>query len=348
MNNRFLARIPLFWKFQIFGWLLFCGITFPLKLEIGGSLQSALLLLIVRDGSSFALTLGLRHIYNRFWSDQALLMVIVAIPSCIVSGMAQTAFTIAFRSALPIQSEFHFVHVSVLDVLYERTGLLFGWSSLYFGIRHALQGMQRKLDLAFARTAQSDAEIRMLRSLFNAHFLLNSLNTVMNTLERQRPGAREMVQALSDHLNYSLRHRSDDLVLLGEEIAALESYLVLERARLGSDLDFAHKIEGETRFARVPGFILQPLVENGIKYGRKTCPGKVLVRLIVQQEENTIVIQVFNTGRWIDPDPERKSGGVGLEAIKGKLLWLYPNQHSISSFEEEGWVTVQVKVPFAS
>lgn len=345
VTRRIWARTSHFWRFQIVGWALFCAITFPLKLEIGGSVQSALFLTIVRDGSSFALTLGLRRLYNQFWTDNALWMALLVIPSCMIAGLAQNAFIIAFRTVLPLQSEFHFIHISVLDLLYERTGLLFGWSALYFGIRHALQGMQRRLDLSLARTAQNEAEVRMLRSLFNTHFLLNSLNTVMNTLERQKSGAQEMVQALSDYLNYSLRHRSDNLVLLNEELTALENYLVLEKARFGSELDFACKIDTQTRLARVPGFVLQPLVENAIKYGRQTCLGKVLVRLIVQMEESTILIQVVNTGRWVAPDPKRESGGVGLEAIQRKLSWLYPNAHSLDSFEEEGWVTVQVKVP---
>ena len=138
-------RISLFWRFQLTGWAIFIAVTFPLKIMLAGSVTGALMLCAVRDGSSFLLTLGIRQIYRKFWSNEIGRMVALIVVTCAVAGLLQNGFVVLFRSFVSSEAEFHLTHSKAFDVFYERTGLLFGWSFLYFGIRHAIEGIQREL-----------------------------------------------------------------------------------------------------------------------------------------------------------------------------------------------------------
>jgi Histidine kinase len=115
----------------------------------------------------------------------------------------------------------------------------------------------------------------------NPHFLFNSRTSIEAGLGKQLPNVRAMAQALADYLHYSLTHRNDDFVPMGEEYDALIGYLTLERARLDGKLNIDFQIDNEARKALVPGIILQPLVENAIKYGRETSPSPLQLRLHV-------------------------------------------------------------------
>ena len=155
-----------------------------------------------------------------------------------------------------------------------------------------------------------------------------------------------MILALSQYLNYSLKYRSEYMVPIHAEVEALNNYMILQEAHLGDTLDFGIRVKDEMRSAKVPGFVLQPLVENAVKYGRETNSGNVWVRVSIYREEANLVIKVSNTGRWVKPDPYRQTGGVGLETIKRQFCRLYPARFTFTTLEEEGWVTVEIKIPF--
>lgn len=96
---------------------------------------------------------------------------------------------------------------------------------------------------------------------------------------------------------------------------------------------------------RVPGVILQPLAENAVKYGLLTRHPPVAIRLEIRREDPFLVIQVCNTGHWMEPDPYRTSGGIGLTNLRRRLNRVYGRKYCLNTFEEEGWVTVQVFLP---
>lgn len=148
-----------------------------------------------------------------------------------------------------------------------------------------------------------------------------------------------------NYLNYSLRHQKDDFLTMGEEYDALMDFLELEKLLFGPKLDIGSQIESSLRSVQVPGVILQPLVENAVKYGLQTRQPPVSVRLDVRTEKSRLVIQVCNTGHWIGPDPNRTFGGVGLNNVQRRLKRIYGRKYRLETFEEEGWVTVRVSLP---
>ena len=341
------SRASLFWRFQLAGWLALTIFTFPLKWVILESIPGAVLISCYRDGLGFLLTIGMREIYRRGYRKKmsktglAVMVIVVSL----LGGLILTFFSLAFHHLFAFEEEKIFTNAASFAVFYFRTGLCVCWSLLYFGIKLMRESTNRELRLVMEQADRREAELQMLRAQINPHFLFNALNTILFAVEKQKQGVARMVQALTDYLNYSLLHRNDEFVTLGEECDALMDYLALEKARFGETLNLACQIDPETRTTRVPGVFLQPLVENAIKFACETSTSPFIVRLNITRKESGLLIEVCNTGHWITPDPQRTSGGVGLENIRQRLKLLYPGQESLEIVPEEGWVAVRIHLP---
>lgn len=322
-----------FLQFQIAVWTVFSLFIFPAKLETEGSLLSALAAFGIHDGISITLTFGLGAIYDQFFRkhDDILLFGALVFLSSACASLLQVLLFWLVGDNFPSERRTIFGSSASLGIFYFRFGLFSCWSLLYFTIRH-----QRE---------ESERDLRMLRAQMNPHLLTNALEHVIADLEPVHAKAAGMVQSLMNYFNYSLRHQKDDFVTAGEEYDALRDYIKLEQAYLGRQLDIGSQIEPDTRTLKVPGVILQPLVENAIKYGLQTKHSAVSVRVEVKRRDAFLILEVHNTGRWLSPDPHRISGGIGLDNLHRRLRRLYGRKHQIETFEEEGWVNVRITIP---
>lgn len=285
------------------------------------------------DGASIALTFGLRAVYIRLTrrSDEFFWLGIAVVVLCICGGFLQAILHWFVGDIFPSEHRTIFGNSVALGIFYFRFGVLVCWSLLYLFIER-----QRE---------ESERELRLLRAQMNPHLLSNAMQHIQAELETRYPKIGEMVQSLMNYLNYSLRHQKDDSITMGEEYDALMDFLELEKLLFGSKLDIGCQIESSIRAVQVPGVILQPLVENAVKYGLQTHHSSVSVRLDVRREKSILVIQVCNTGHWIEPNPDRTSGGIGLDNVRRRLKQIYGRKHRLETFEEEGWVTVRVSLP---
>jgi hypothetical protein len=343
-------RIPLFWRFQLGGWIVFTVFSFPLKWVVLETVPGSLLISLYRDSVGFLLTLGMREIYRRVYRAQTpvIWVTVVVILVSLVGGAVLTAFSLAFHGVFDFEEEKIFHHSMVFGIFYFRTGLCAGWSLLYFGIKFFRDSMQRDLSLSRAEVARQRAELQMLRAQMNPHFLFNALTTIRAGLARPGPQLKNVVQALADYLRYSLEHRNEDLVALGDEFDAVMAYLAVEKARFREEMEMECHIEDAARTVTCPGILLQPLVENAIKYGRKTSPLPLKVRLAIACHSPRIVrVEVANTGHWIEPPKRAGLGGVGLDNLRQRLALLYPAYHKLEILTEDEWVVVRVDFPLA-
>jgi two-component system LytT family sensor kinase len=340
------SKLPDFWRFQLAGWAAFVVVTFPLKIELTGNVFGALVLCLARDGSSFLLTLALRLLYRAFWSDEGGRMAALIIAACTIVGFLQNGLFFLLREIITNEPEIFRMRSMAFNVFYERTGLLYGWSFLYFGMRQMLTGKQRQLELALAKSAQQGAEIQMLRAQMSPHFLFNALNMIQTEVQEINASLGRMIQSLADFLRFSLDHSQDELVPLGQEFDAALDYLQVEKMRLGDTLEFHCEIEDAARTVAVPGIILQPLAENAVKYGLDTSDVPLHVSVHVSQfGTKTLQITVSNTGRWLEPTPRHKAGHVGLQNLRRRLELLYPGKHHIEIIDRDGWVTITIRFP---
>jgi LytS/YehU family sensor histidine kinase len=340
-------RLPLFWQFQIAGWLTHFILTLPLKYVATGSWRMALLVSLVVEPMGFVLTTALRAVYLR-WNVR------VEEPVRLVSWVAAgctTAAAIDWTVATAVQP--HITQETVLNITlfgmsWIRALQYFMWTTLYFWIKSAMAARERALNLIQAEAAARDAELRMLRAQMNPHFLFNSLNTVLAGLDRDPKSLTAVVQGLADYLRYSLAHRHTALVPLGDEFDAAANYLVVEKARFRDDLVFTTHIDDAARTTSVPGVMLQPLIENAVKHGFKTTAIPLRLRVDVRAgTDGRTTIEVANSGRWIEPPVTRSVGdasGVGLESLQRRLALLYPETHKFDVVSSPEEVAIRIEL----
>ncbi len=336
----------LFWKCQIWGWAAFVILSIPAKMIVFGSL-SASVVSLYRDGIGFLLTWGMHEIYRKISYRRVpvlcvifLILALSFLGSGIEMLLSQALHRVVFFEEAGFSND-----TVATGVFYYRAALFACWSFLYFGVRLVYETMEKDGRLAHAVADHRETELQMLRAQMNPHLLVNALTSILARVGQQRPKVAAMVQALANYLNYSLIHQKDDFVTMDEEYEALMDFVTLENELFGKKLDIGCQIDEAARSLKVPGVILQPLVENAVKYGFRTWAPPIGVRLSISRSESDLSIEVANTGHWVSPDKTRTLGGVGLQNLRRRLRWLYGDKHKIEILEEAGWVTIRILLP---
>lgn len=202
-----------------------------------------------------------------------------------------------------------------------------------------------------ARLAEEKARLEVLRYQLNPHFLFNTLASISAALPVDDSPARTMVERLADFCRLTL-HRADerDWTTLGEEIELLRAYLEIEQSRWGDLLDVEIVCDPALNAERLPHFLLLPLLENALKYGRATSPDRVGLRLATSRDaDGALVLTVANTGEWIAAAEKKtvSSLGIGLENLRERLVRYYPRAHRLEIASADGWVAVTLRLTSA-
>ena len=344
----FLSRSLLFWKLQIAGWAVFLIVSIPLKQFVFDDVSETVAFMIYRDGPAFLLTLLLRYIYAAIYSTQPAhnLLAAVVFGFSLAGGLVLTFWTTVVYQVLGLPGLEVLDRLSTYRILYLCTSILLCWSLLYFGIRLLLDSADSELRVAQAETRWRESELQMLRAQMNPHFLFNALTAIRSEIGQQAPSLKSLIQALADYLRFSLQHANDSLIPIGEEFDAMEDYLTVEKARYGDGFEFECSIDESLRDHPVPGVLLQPLVENAIKYGRRTSAHPLRVQLTITSPEPEILeVNVSNTGTWIEPNGDSDSTNLGHQNLRSRLALLYPNAHQLSVAADHLEVSVKVQIP---
>jgi sensor histidine kinase YesM len=188
-----------------------------------------------------------------------------------------------------------------------------------------------------------EAELNMLRSQIRPHFLFNSLNSI-SSLTMTDPGkAQEMVIKLSEFMRYSLNFPDTMISTLEKELHHVELYLDIEKVRFGDRLAFEKKIEPGSLEWNVPVMILQPLLENSIKYGVYESSGTTQIMFESRLDGDLLELKIGNT---YDPDSTVKKGtGTGLKNIRGRLLNLYGTGSLMKIHQADDYFEVILRIP---
>ncbi len=173
-----------------------------------------------------------------------------------------------------------------------------------------------------AEALLKDAELFKLRQQLQPHFLFNSLNSISALAGTQPEQARHMIQQLSDFLRGTLRKEEKQLVTLQDEIQFLELYLDIEKVRFGNRLLTQLEITDDAALKTVPSLILQPVVENAIKFGLYDTTGQVMITIRAFVADHKLTLEVSNP---FDPEtvPGGKGTGFGLASVQRRLFLLY-------------------------
>jgi signal transduction histidine kinase len=223
--------------------------------------------------------------------------------------------------------------------------LLLGCITLAFVIWYNWEELQenekRKQD---SEKMAKDAELFKLRQQLQPHFLFNSLNSI-NALIASRPGeARKMVQQLSDFLRGTLKKEEHQQVTLQEELQYLQLYLDIEKVRFGNRLATAIECDETTAQMKLPALLLQPIVENAIKFGLYDTTGETMILLKTTKVDHHLVVSVSNP---FDPDTSSSSQGTGfgLKSVQRRLYLLYGRNDLLTTETKENIFTTILKIP---
>ena len=221
-------------------------------------------------------------------------------------------------------------------------------AALHAALNHAWALQAERLHSAQALQLALEAELRALRYQLQPHFLFNTLNAISALSTAGKGGAaRELISELADHLRSTLEADDRLLVPLAEELAHTETYLAIEKRRLGPRLQLQQQLAPELLAQPTPRWLLQPLVENALRHGIAQRPEGGLLRLQLQREGAELLLQLDNP--VADPALGNAVGhGIGHRNVRARLALLFPGRHRFEAGPVPGGYRVQVRWPAAA
>lgn len=207
----------------------------------------------------------------------------------------------------------------IADISITHYFFLIAWGAFYVAIGYAreVREAERKMS-RFAQAAQ-DAELRSLRYQVNPHFLFNTLNSLSSLVLIGKPKEAEaMIQNLSNFYRTSLSSDPLEDVTLAEEVELQRLYLEIESVRYPKRLRVKIDIPDAVMGQHVPALILQPLVENAIKYGVSRTTRPVELTISAKSEGDVLILSVLDDGEAVDPD-HVGGNGIGLANVRDRL-----------------------------
>jgi len=357
-NPFFVNKNQAFWRLQLAGWggaLLLRAMS-----AIANDQPLAFLVLVlIATITGFSISLMLAVVYRQLiaqrpiitWGITGVLLVLAASLHAFID-----AWVISLYRA---DSETSFTQLFI-GVFYLDATLLGAWSALYYAINFFIQVEEQNDQLIQLESQATSAQLAMLRYQLNPHFLFNTLNSISTlVLLKQTEPANAMLSRLSSFLRYTLINEPSARVTVMQEVETLKLYLDIERMRFEERLRTTFTIDPATRKALLPSLLLQPLVENAIKYAVSAQESGAEIRIETQLVGPMLRITVSDTGPGLKTETtERRlsgitydrgepvSTGVGLANIRERLEQAYGDKHLFETMEPpEGGFAVIIELP---
>lgn len=348
-----------FWRLQALGW----GGALLLRAMSGlanGLPLSFLVLVLLATITGFSITLILAVIYRQLITRRPIItwgVTAVVLPFAV----ALYAFVDAWVNGLYAGDASAGFAQRFIGLFYLDLTLLGAWSALYYAINFFLQIEEQNDQLMRLESQATQAQLAMLRYQLNPHFLFNTLNSISTlVLLKQTEPANAMLSRLSSFLRYTLVNEPTGRVTVAQEIETLKLYLDIERMRFEERLRTAFRIDPATEQALLPSLLLQPLVENAIKYAVSPQEAGVEITIAAQLVGPNLRITVSDTGPGLQTASasnrlsgvtfdggEQVSTGVGLANIRDRLAQAYGENHRFETMEPpEGGFAVLIELPF--
>jgi two-component system, LytTR family, sensor kinase len=189
-----------------------------------------------------------------------------------------------------------------------------------------------------------EAELTKLRQQLQPHFLFNSLNSISALAGSKPEQARKMIQQLSDFLRGTLKKDDQQLVPLSDELQHLDLYLEIEKVRFGHRLNTEIHCDRTLNNLMLPSLLLQPIVENAIKFGLYDTTDAVLIQIETRLEKNELVVEVKNPYDATTAAPN-KGTGFGLSSVQRRLYLLYARTDLLKTKAAEKEFITTIHIP---
>lgn len=342
-------KSPYFWKLHISFWVAYTllqGILVWVLAATGIILRGAEVLLLewilLKSAYGFLITTSLRPlliwIHSRRWHPLKMVLIFLGLP------LAYVALELLLLTQTPFLRE-HFRSLTgtlSIGISMMVAGFFLDFFSCVFWVGFYFSG-SLFFDSLELSSRQQKSELALLRYQVQPHFLFNALSAVMAVSDNKEK-VEELTQSLADYLRFSLRKRNDDYSPLGEELEAMENYLQVEKIRFEEKLRFRIDADEKARVFVVPRQLVQPLLENAIKYGQQTSPTPLSIRIEAQLTGDRLHLTVENTGSWVEPSAS--SGmGIGISNLRRRLQLLYGDRASLTHEHSPQRVQSMVTLP---
>lgn len=352
IENQIKQKESLFWKLQIAGWIAF-GAARALSLYADGEDFIFQITVAVSVVSGFIVTVIMRLIYRKLRSSELPpSTMILSVVSCIVVAALILS---AIDTWIVLQT--FFINVQISEFLAGRAlydlFVLMIWTGAYFIANYHFMLLEQKEMYLQAVAEAHKSQLQMLRYQINPHFLFNTLNAISTlVLDKQTKEANGMLTKLSSFLRFSLVNQPEQKITIDEEVYALWLYLDIEKVRFEERLIIDFDIADDAKKAMIPSLLLQPLVENAIKYAIAPMEKGGTIALNVHRAWDRLKIRLTDTGPGLSDTPtehkyNENSSGVGLANTKNRLFQLYGSDHKISiENREAGGLEINIEIPF--
>ncbi len=350
-----------FWRLQLLGW---GGAMLLRALSSLANAQpwSFLIIVLIASITGFSISLILSVIYRALINRRPLITWgVTSIVLAVAVGLY--AFIDSWVISLYRSSNDAGFAQLFLGVFYLDLTLLGAWSALYYAINFYIQVEEQNDQLIRLEAQATSAQLAMLRYQLNPHFLFNTLNSISTlVLLKQTEPANAMLSRLSAFLRYTLINEPTGRVTVAQEVETLKLYLDIERMRFEERLATEFRIDDDTREALMPSLLLQPLVENAIKYAVSPLEEGAQIIISAQLIGPVLRVSVSDTGPGLQPgtdpstlfgvtnttsDSSPDSTRVGLANIRDRLAQAYgENQRFEIGERPGGGFMVVIELPF--
>jgi sensor histidine kinase YesM len=299
--------------------------------------------------TGYSITLLMAAIYRRLIRIRPLVTWLVSILIVLLaSGIFSAIETWSFATFL--HPGFQPAGVQFFSSILLTFSLLVAWSALYYSINYYLLLEQQGDRLLRLESQASAAQLAMLRYQLNPHFLFNTLNSISTlVLLKQTEQANAMLSRLSSFLRYTLVNEPTAQVTLAQEVETLKLYLDIEKMRFEERLRPRFDIDPDAAKSRLPSLLLQPLVENAIKYAVTPQEEGADIDVSARRQGDRVVIRVVDSGpgaedHWVKA---QQSTGVGLANIRDRLSQAYgADQRFETESNKHGGFSVTIEIPY--
>ncbi len=348
MIQLFKNKQQAFWILQVSGWLGYGFIRFFNGLAQGDSPRYVTIALTAMV-TGFLMTLLMRAIYRNIRA--------APLPTILGAVLISSALLALVFSIIEVVT-----YTTFYNPRYRPEGLQFfgnamfelyvllAWSAIYFGINYYLQAQEEREKTLKAIAMAHQAQLKMLRYQLNPHFLFNTLNAISTlVLDKDSTGANAMLGRLSSFLRYTLVNQPTNKVALEHELYALGLYLDIEKVRFEDHLRLVWEIDDAAKRALMPSLLLQPIIENAIKYAIATSEDGGMIAIQASVEADRLILKVCDDGPGLDPDAvqdPKLSSGVGIANTRERLEQIYGDEHTFELRNREpNGLEVMITIP---
>jgi len=335
----FIKQMPLTTRLQWLVWIAVFLIIFFSILPVDGFAHASIFTPISVSFYLLVIYGNIAFLFPRLWDKgNKVLYIICSVTLLVGAGLGRGYFIVRLNNQFYPAEHEQFTLSSKMNFIV--AGFLTYILSFVFRIAIAYFTLKQQSEKILVQKSQ--AELNLLKSQVQPHFLFNTLNNIYYEAYREAPRTAKLIERLSDIMRYFVDESPKDEVSLATEIQFLENYIALEKIRVrhGIDLNFIQDCNKELR---IPPMLLMTFVENIFKHGIDKSSSKNKVEISLVQQDGYLMFQTKNKIHELPGITDHR--GFGIENLRKRLTYLYGDNFELYTTTDNDQFTAFLKVP---